>query len=117
MPRSHSAIASALIDAGYSTDFVKSMDIAMADETDDVLLSFVFPDIPEEEEFNEEEENTTIIYRTQQDSKVDDKICLPQEGDAYDLFDGTRPIIPDDNHPNCRCFWEDAETGENLGQF
>lgn len=107
------------MDAGYSVDFASGMDAVFADdETDtfDDLLHFVSPE-DREELIDFEEEGTSMIYRTQQDSKVDDLICLPQEGDVYDMFDSTRPIIPDDNHPNCRCYWEDADTGENLGQF
>ena len=54
---------------------------------------------------------------TQQDSKVDDKICLPLEGTVWDRDDPNRPKIPISLHPNCRCFWIDGITQKNLGQF
>ena len=58
-----------------------------------------------------------LIYRTRQDGRVDDKICLPLEGEVYLKSDPNRPQIPAGLHPGCRCFWEDAVTGANLGQF
>ena len=58
-----------------------------------------------------------LIFMTQQDSKVDDLICLPQQGDVWDEADPTRPKIPIDLHEHCRCFWQDPITGKNLGQF
>ena len=63
------------------------------------------------------QDKTPIIYMTQMDSKVDDKICLPLEGTVWDKGDPNRPKIPKDLHPNCRCFYIDAITGQNLGQF
>lgn len=58
-----------------------------------------------------------VIYRTMQDAKVDDTICLPLEGESYEIDSQDRIVIPDETHPNCRCWYEDAITGENLGQF
>ena len=58
-----------------------------------------------------------LIFMTQQDSKVDDLICLPLEGTVWDIDDPQRPQIPATTHPNCRCFWIDPVTGANLGQF
>lgn len=58
-----------------------------------------------------------LIFMTQQDSKVDDIICLPQQGDVWEEDDSKRPRIPEDTHENCRCFWQDPITGKNLGQF
>lgn len=63
------------------------------------------------------EDKTPIIFMTQQDSKVDDKICLPLEGTVWDQGDPNRPKIPATTHPNCRCFYINAITGQNLGQF
>lgn len=60
---------------------------------------------------------TPLIFMTQMDSKVDDKICLPLEGTVWDEGDSNRPKIPSGTHPNCRCFYIDAITGQNLGQF
>lgn len=64
----------------------------------------------------EEFDDQVLIYHTQRDEKVDDFICKPLEGEEFKFGDIYRPSIPDDLHPNCRCFWEDAETGEILGQ-
>lgn len=58
-----------------------------------------------------------LIFMTQQDSKVDDKICLPKQGEIWAKSDPRRPRIPLGLHPNCRCFWQDPITGRNLGQF
>jgi uncharacterized protein (DUF697 family) len=58
-----------------------------------------------------------LIFMTQQDSKVDDLICLPLEGTVWDIDDPQRPQIPATTHPNCRCFWIDPSNGANLGQF
>ncbi len=63
------------------------------------------------------ENKRPLIFMTQQDSKVDDVICLPQQGDVWDENDPKRPRIPEDFHEHCRCFWQDPITGRNLGQF
>lgn len=62
-------------------------------------------------------EKTPIIFMTKMDSKVDDKICLPLEGTVWDKDESNRPQIPSSTHPNCRCFYIDAVTGQNLGQI
>ncbi len=64
-----------------------------------------------------EDGKSPVIFMTQQDSKVDDKICLPLEGNVYDRNSSQRPRIPLDTHPNCRCFYLNGTTGKNLGQF
>lgn len=64
-----------------------------------------------------EDGKSPVIFMTQQDSKVDDKICLPLEGNVYEKNGSQRPRIPLDTHPNCRCFYTDGITGKNLGQF
>ena len=58
-----------------------------------------------------------VIYMTQRDNKVDDVICLPLEGTVYEIDSPNRIRIPGETHKNCRCFYIDAVTGENLGQF
>lgn len=63
------------------------------------------------------QDKNPLIFMTQMDSKVDDKICLPLEGTVWAKNDPNRPRIPPDTHPNCRCFNIDAITGQNLGQF
>lgn len=42
-----------------------------------------------------------LIFMTQQDSKVDDEICLPKQGDVWAEDDPRRPRIPFSLHPNC----------------
>ena len=64
-----------------------------------------------------EDGKSPVIFMTQQDSKVDDKICLPLEGTVYARNSSQRPRIPLDTHPNCRCFYVNGTTGKNLGQF
>ena len=73
--------------------------------------------LSDEQERNFADVELVLIYRTQQDGRVDDIHCLPLEGEVFMSSDPVRPVIPKDLHPNCRCYWEDAETGENLGQF
>jgi len=58
-----------------------------------------------------------VIFMTKRDNKVDDKICLPLEGTVYEIDSPRRVRIPSETHPNCRCWYIDAVTGENLGQF
>lgn len=48
-----------------------------------------------------EQNQTPLIFMTQMDSKVDDKICLPLEGTVWDEEDPVRPRIPSGTHPNC----------------
>lgn len=60
---------------------------------------------------------TPLVFMTQEDSKVDDKYCLPRQGEVWAKEDPKRPRIPTSLHPNCRCFWKDPITGRNLGQF
>ena len=58
---------------------------------------------------------TVLIFRTREDSKVDCTICKPFNRKKFKVFEGNRPILP--IHPNCRCQWQDKETGRLLGQF
>jgi len=60
---------------------------------------------------------TPLKFMTQEDAKVDDKICLPKQGEVWAKEDPKRPRIPSSLHPNCRCFWQDPVNGRNLGQF
>ena len=54
----------------------------------------------------------TVIFMTQQDMRVDDRICMPLSGNEYAVDDPKRPLIPEQTHPNCRCFYIDAKTQE-----
>ena len=53
-----------------------------------------------------------VVFTTQRDNKVDDKICIELAGLEFDINDPLRPIIPDDTHPNCRCYYVDKDTGQ-----
>lgn len=62
-------------------------------------------------------ELTTIIYRTSgsTDRRFDiNDECDDYDGQEWNIDDPDRPELP--LHPNCECYWEDGETGENLGQ-
>ncbi len=98
-----SGFLSILITAGFSVGLASA--ITSATQEDEKIIEFLVQD------------KTPLIYMTQEDSKVDDKICLPLEGTVWDKGDPARPKIPRSLHPNCRCFWLDAITLKNLGQF
>lgn len=93
----------ALITAGFTPLLASAIITALSDDEKVVNLL--------------RENKRPLIFMTRQDSKVDDVICLPQQGDVWDQDDPKRPRIPEDNHEHCRCFWEDPITGKNLGQF
>ena len=59
-----------------------------------------------------EDGNREVVFMTQRDNRVDDSICLPLAGVTFRIDDPMRPIIPDDTHPNCRCYYVDKITGE-----
>ena len=58
--------------------------------------------------------NRRIRFLTQNDAKVDDQ-CIPFHGLPFTVNAPNRPIQP--IHPNCRCVWQDIETGKIIGQF
>ena len=60
----------------------------------------------------EEEKPHRVVFTTQRDFRVDDKICLPLAGIAFDVDSPFRPFIPDDTHPRCRCYYVDEVTGQ-----
>jgi len=98
-----SGLLGILISAGLSFTLVAA--VTAATQEDEKIIEFI------------QQDKTPLIYMTQMDSKVDDKICLPLEGTVWDKGDPNRPKIPRSLHPNCRCFWIDAITQKNLGQF
>lgn len=102
-PPLFSGLFSILLSAGFSA----AIAIAITEATN------------EEERIPEfiKQDKTPVIFMTKMDSKVDDKICLPLEGTVWDIGDPNRPSIPAKTHKNCRCFYIDAITGRNLGQF
>lgn len=98
-----SGLLQILMNVGFS--FALASAITSASQEDEKVLDFI------------KEDKRPLIYMTQQDSKVDDKICLPLEGTVWDRDDPNRPKIPGSLHPHCRCFWLDGITQKNLGQF
>jgi len=92
-----------LINAGFSA--ILATALIQAVREDELVPEFL------------EQDKRPLIFMTQRDSKVDDKICLPLEGTVWDIDDPQRPQIPATTHPNCRCFWIDPVAGTNLGQF
>ncbi len=93
----------ALILAGLSIPIAKAISQVLGDDEETIRLLMAG--------------QTPLIFMTQQDSKVDDKICLPKQGEVWSKEDPKRPRIPLGLHKNCRCFWQDPITGRNLGQF
>ena len=95
--------ANALTLAGFSGVVAKGIVDALGNDEEVVRLTMAG--------------QTPLIYMTKQDSKVDDTICLPKQGEIWGKEDSRRPIIPTSLHPHCRCYWQDPVTGNNLGQF
>ena len=60
----------------------------------------------------DEEKPSRVVFTTQRDNRVDDAICLPLAGIAFEIDSPFRPIIPDDTHPHCRCYYVDEVTGQ-----
>jgi len=48
-----------------------------------------------------------VVFTTQNDNRVDDSICVPLAGIAFEIDDPLRPLIPQETHPNCRCYYVD----------
>ena len=65
----------------------------------------------------DQEKPPRVVFNTQRDNRVDDKICLQLAGIAFEIDDPLRPIIPDDTHPNCRCFYTDEITGQIVSDI
>jgi len=98
-----SGMINTLIAAGFATGLATSIVTALGNEDEVQRLL--------------DAEKRPVIFTTRRDSKVDDKICLPLEGEVFDLNDPRRPRIPVNTHPNCRCNYVDAVTGQDLGQI
>lgn len=94
-----SALTNALWKGGLTLEYAKLLVELLAEDEK------IGPDKP------------SVMYMTQRDNRVDDKICLPLEGTVYEIDDKSRPMIPSDTHINCRCYYVETKTGENLGQF
>lgn len=74
-----------LINVGFSAILATSITAAL--QEDEKLVDMI------------EGGKNPVIYMTQQDSKVDDKICLPLEGNVYEKNSPQRPRITLDTHP------------------
>lgn len=77
----------ALTLAGFSLPFATGVASALSDDEEVVRLLLAG--------------QTPLRFMTQQDSKVDDKICLPKQGEIWAKEDSRRPRIPTSLHPNC----------------
>jgi hypothetical protein len=53
-----------------------------------------------------------VVFTTQNDNRVDDSVCVPLAGIAFEIDDPLRPLIPQETHPNCRCYYVDEITGQ-----
>lgn len=102
-PEKIDGFVNALILAGFTATIAKGVSQALGDD-EEVVRLLMAGQIP-------------LKFMTQQDSKVDDKICLPKQGEVWAKDDPRRPRIPLGLHRNCRCYWQDPITGRNLGQF
>lgn len=67
--------------------------------------------------FSENETERVIVYNTQRDSKVDDEICKPLNGKTFDAAFNVFPRIPEDTHPNCRCFYTQQSSGKVVSDL
>lgn len=54
-----------------------------------------------------------VMFVTRQDEKVCD-ICEPLNNNVYDINDSSKPEIPDDTHPNCRCRFVVYQDGKPI---
>ena len=60
----------------------------------------------------DEEKPPRVVFTTQRDNRVDEKVGLELSGIAFEIDEPLRPEIPDDTHPNCRCYYVAEDTGE-----
>ena len=67
--------------------------------------------------FGDTKKERQIQFNTQEDSKVDDKICRPLMGKKFDVTEEAFPFIPDDTHPNCRCFYKQVSSGRIIHEI
>ena len=65
----------------------------------------------------DEEKPPRVVFTTQRDNRVDDRICLQLSGIAFDIDDPFRPVIPIDTHPNCRCYYVDEQSGQVVSNI
>jgi len=87
---------------------------------DDNPIGLVFPDI--QSAFEEPKEVRIVVaddleedveFTTENDSRVC-PICEDLDRDVYQIDDDLKPVIPDDTHPNCRCYYVYEGTNEEV---
>lgn len=62
------------------------------------------------------EDGTPLVrYQTEDDERVC-PICEDLGGDTY-LIDDLKPEIPEDTHPNCRCYYVFEENDEEVSDI
>ena len=71
--------------------------------------------IKKEKRVKELDDTTRVIYKLDYGHDKTD-ICDDYADEVYEADSSDIPILPDDTHPNCKCYFEDEETGEYLGQ-
>ena len=54
-----------------------------------------------------------VMFVTRNDEKVC-QICEPYNNNVYDINDSSKPEIPDDTHPNCRCRFVVYQDGKPI---
>ena len=54
-----------------------------------------------------------VMFVTRNDEKVCE-ICQPYDNLVYDINDSSKPEIPDDTHPNCRCRFVVYQDGKPI---
>jgi len=79
---------------------------------DQKILNILKAALKSHELLNDDRFSNIVIFTTQRDNKVDDFICLPLAGNEYGIDDPNRPRIPEDTHPNCRCYYVHKSTHE-----
>jgi len=57
----------------------------------------------------------TVIYKLDYGHDKTD-VCDDYADNVYEIDSPDIPKLPDETHPNCKCYFEDEESGEYLGQ-
>ncbi len=71
--------------------------------------------IKKEKRVKELDDTTRVIYKLDYGHDKTD-VCDDYADEVYEADSSDIPLLPDDTHPNCKCYFEDEETGEYLGQ-
>ena len=88
---------------------------------DDNIYGFIIPKIASSLEEPKEvrivvvadgEPTDEVRFETEMDERVC-PICEDLDSDVY-LLEDDKPHIPEDTHPNCRCYYIYVDTGEDV---